>query len=383
MPGTFTSRSCCPTSSSPCTRDGDRSRLRRRDHDVHWTPPIGTYDQCSNDTGAGYPSTARTPAASWINGNLNAQQLHVPGGRRDRPAPVAARASLPAAPTRSRFEYGTTKGGKHAYDYLTTWQLLRELDHRLADRLRRHHRLHDGAGRPARARSRTTRRRRPLRRRRGHAVLHDAAAATITARPCPALRAAPTRATARRAITVTFTVASSGSMCSTKGGATTCGIAIWFGAHVARHGQWGLQRHRPAPASAGSPYHVALAKHRRRVHRPARQPDAGQHGRPDRAASILAKSPDGRPRRLHRPVHHPLRLRHRLHRRRDGRRRRSPDGLGDPDRRPAAPSASRRCPTAPTGLHVRHPDLQPVRDGDDRRHERRHGHRHDEQHAHR
>src|SRR4030095_5551062 len=58
-------------------------------------------------------------------------------------------------------------------------------------------------------------------------------------------------------ITVDFTVAGSGSMCSTKQGVTTCSVALWFGAHVASQADWGQGT--GAGSIQGSPYHVALA----------------------------------------------------------------------------------------------------------------------------
>ncbi len=52
-------------------------------------------------------------------------------------------------------------------------------------------------------------------------------------------------------------------MCVTSGGAnatTTCGVALWFGAHVARTDQWtAYDGTTGASTVSGSPYHVALA----------------------------------------------------------------------------------------------------------------------------
>ena len=60
-------------------------------------------------------------------------------------------------------------------------------------------------------------------------------------------------------VQVTFSVAPSGSMCETKGGTTSCGVAIWFGAHVAKSSQWDAYNGTTGAATIpGSPYHVAL-----------------------------------------------------------------------------------------------------------------------------
>ena len=55
-------------------------------------------------------------------------------------------------------------------------------------------------------------------------------------------------------------------MCYTKQGVTTCDVAIWFGAHVARGQEWTDTSGSPAgdgfagaASISGSPYHVALA----------------------------------------------------------------------------------------------------------------------------
>ena len=46
-------------------------------------------------------------------------------------------------------------------------------------------------------------------------------------------------------------------MCATtRQGADTCGVALWFGAHVAAQANWGLGL--GAGSISGSPYHVAL-----------------------------------------------------------------------------------------------------------------------------
>ena len=97
-------------------RDGDRPRHRPRrdDHvhrrlDRHLRPVLQR--RWRWDTPTSVAVDQRQPAG---------QQLDVSGGRRDRPAALARRIWSRAAHTVT-FKYGTTKAGKHAYDYLTTW----------------------------------------------------------------------------------------------------------------------------------------------------------------------------------------------------------------------------------------------------------------------
>ena len=48
-------------------------------------------------------------------------------------------------------------------------------------------------------------------------------------------------------------------MCATKQGVTTCGVAIWFGAHIALTSEWvPIDGFTGAAGIPGSPYHVAL-----------------------------------------------------------------------------------------------------------------------------
>ncbi|MEO6398794.1 MAG: hypothetical protein ABIP13_10040, partial [Tepidiformaceae bacterium] len=79
---------------------------------------IGTYDQCSNDDGDGY--TTGDTGCRWINGNLVASNSTYHEGD----ATVQRVWLTDFAPNSQHsvtLKYGTTKGGKHAYDFLTTW----------------------------------------------------------------------------------------------------------------------------------------------------------------------------------------------------------------------------------------------------------------------
>jgi hypothetical protein len=79
---------------------------------------VGTYDQCSNDDGDGYPGP--DTGCRWTNGNLQAQNSTYFEG--DATVQRAWLTDLAAGSVHTlTLKYGTTKGGKHAYDYLTTW----------------------------------------------------------------------------------------------------------------------------------------------------------------------------------------------------------------------------------------------------------------------
>jgi hypothetical protein len=79
---------------------------------------VGTYDQCSNDDGDGY-ATGDT-GCRWINGNLNANNstYHEGDSTVQR---LWMKELAPGSTHTVQLKYGTTKQGKHAYDYLTTF----------------------------------------------------------------------------------------------------------------------------------------------------------------------------------------------------------------------------------------------------------------------
>ncbi|HEY6015426.1 MAG TPA: DUF5979 domain-containing protein, partial [Gaiellaceae bacterium] len=209
------------------------------------TPSVGTYDQCSNDTGSGYAD-----GCHWINGNLNQNNsLYAEGDS------TVQRLWLtgmdPGSTHTVTFTYGTTKGGKHAYDYLTTWDAS-EGWVTPADRC-------EGiTGCDTSSESTTAIPVDP------NAAGHDTGTrafvmrgGTLTGATVPTLASGSYGGDSETAITVSFTAASSGDMCSTKSGVTTCGVALWFGAHVAEQADWGLGS--GAASISGSPYHVALS----------------------------------------------------------------------------------------------------------------------------
>ena len=79
---------------------------------------VDAYDQCSNDDGDGY-ATGDT-GCRWINGALNASNSTYQEGDS-----TVQRLSLdgfaPGSSHTVTVQYGTTKQGKHAYDFLTKW----------------------------------------------------------------------------------------------------------------------------------------------------------------------------------------------------------------------------------------------------------------------
>jgi hypothetical protein len=83
--------------------------------------PAANLDQCANDP-APSPVTdgCNTNANQWLNGNLGASKSIY---REDDSVPYRMRFSnLALAPVHTVIiEWDTTKGGKHSFDYLTTW----------------------------------------------------------------------------------------------------------------------------------------------------------------------------------------------------------------------------------------------------------------------
>src|SRR5205814_5733840 len=82
--------------------------------------PSASLDQCANDP---YPSPntdgCSASASDWVNGNLGASKsVYVEG---DSIAYRLKFDNLPLSPHTVRIAWDTTKGDKHAIDYLTTF----------------------------------------------------------------------------------------------------------------------------------------------------------------------------------------------------------------------------------------------------------------------
>ena len=77
------------------------------------------YSQCANDKGAGYVNGV-PGECSWINGNLQKNNSAYNEGDATVQR-VWLTGMSPGSQHSITLKYGTTKGGKHAYDYLTKW----------------------------------------------------------------------------------------------------------------------------------------------------------------------------------------------------------------------------------------------------------------------
>ncbi len=213
---------------------------------------VGTYDQCSNDTGSGY-STGDT-GCRWINGNLQGNNsLYAEGDATVQRLWLDGFA--PGSSHSVTLQYGTTKQGKHAYDFLTSWNWSENW-------ITNADICQDITG--CATSSETT-----------LGIPHDPNGSgqfetgtrnfamrggTLTGASVPVLSGSYA-ADSETSITVSFDVASSGDMCTTKSNTTTCGIALFFGAHVAKTDLWfPFDGTTGATSIPGSPYHVALSK---------------------------------------------------------------------------------------------------------------------------
>jgi hypothetical protein len=217
---------------------------------------IGTYDQCSNDLGNGY--TSGNTGCRWINGNLQSNNsLYSEGDATVQRLWLTD--LVPGSTHTVTFKYGTTKGGKHAYDFLTRWDWSENWI-TVADRCE---------GITGCESATDTALPIPVD---PNAAGFDAAAdgiqprqftmrgGTMTNATTPVIFSGDYTGDSETVITVTYTVGpSTGSMCATKQGVTTCDVAIWFGAHVAMTAQWMAYNGTSGAATiSGSPYHVAL-----------------------------------------------------------------------------------------------------------------------------
>ena len=221
---------------------------------------IGTYDQCQNDTGTGY--TTGDTGCRWTNGNLGSsnsryfehdatvQRLWLDGFATGSPHTIT-------------LKYGTTKGGKHAYDYLTKWDhsenwtTLADLCQDIDDCT--------GASVPIDAFAipddpNVVNTIEPI-----GSPIRDMVirGGDITGITVPTIVSGTYAGDSETAITVSFTVDptdGADDMCVTQGGGqnavTSCGVALFFGAHVSSQEDWGAGN--SAVNIPGSPYHVSL-----------------------------------------------------------------------------------------------------------------------------
>jgi hypothetical protein len=214
---------------------------------------IGTYDQCSNDTGTGY--TSGDTGCRWINGNLQSNNsIYYEGDATVQR--VWLTGFVPGSTHTLTLKYGTTKGGKHAYDFLTTWDWSEDWV-TAADRC-------EGIGGCEAA---ATESKLDIPQDPNAPDSFEPSApgdrqfvmrgGNLSKATTPAIVSGDYSGDSETVTTLTFTVASSGDMCPATGSDKgTCGVALWFGAHVAAQANWGLGL--GAGSISGSPYHVAL-----------------------------------------------------------------------------------------------------------------------------
>lgn len=212
---------------------------------------IGTFDQCSNDLGSGY--TSGDTGCRWINGNLQKNNSTYIEG--DATVQRLWLTDLTAGQHTITLHYGSTKGGTHAYDYLTTWSWSEgwiTLPDRCegipgctawpVDTLPIPHDPYMnslGVTEPA-------------------GQVFTMYNGDLLSATTPVIAHGAYSGDSDTEITITFNVdPNTAQNCATSGGTTTCSVMLIFGAHVARTIDWETQGG-GAGLINGSPYHVAL-----------------------------------------------------------------------------------------------------------------------------
>ncbi len=208
---------------------------------------IGTYDQCSNDDGDGY--AADDAGCRWINGNLQSNNSTYFEGDATVQR-VWLTGFLPGSTHTLTLQYGTTKGSKHAYDFLTTWDWSE-------DWVQEADRCQGITGCVGLSESKLDIPQDP-----NVPNSFEPSApgdrqfvmrgGSLTGATTPVIESGSYGGDSETIIKVTFTVANSGTMCADG----LCDVALWFGAHVSTQTDWGLGN--GAGSISGSPYHVAL-----------------------------------------------------------------------------------------------------------------------------
>ena len=219
---------------------------------------IGTYDQCSNNLGDGY--TTGDTGCRWINGNLQGNNSRYPEG--DATVQRLWLTDLPTGTHTITLQYGTTKSGKHAYDFLTTWSFSENWITNpdlcqdvtipgctastgappLADTLL----IPDDSATPTDGAA--------------GAQFFTMYNGDMQSATNPAIVSGTYAGDSETQITITFTVDT--ATCLKAPNKTQCDVTLWFGAHVASQLApplgWGVGN--GAGNISGSPYHVSLAK---------------------------------------------------------------------------------------------------------------------------
>jgi hypothetical protein len=227
---------------------------------------VGTYDQCANDDGDGLGTPPNSVCDPWTNGNLQSNNSTYAEG--DSTPQRLWLTGIPAGTEHSvTFKYGTSKGGKHAYDFLTTyndsenWLQTADLCDAGNDQIPGCETAFPGADTidiPQDPNVPNT----------FELAVGDRkftmAGGDMSLVSTPTVEGGFVNYSGdtETLIEVTFTVPNSGPMCVTQGQTTTCGVVIWFGAHISKTDDWtgplGDGR-TGATTISGSPYHVAFA----------------------------------------------------------------------------------------------------------------------------
>jgi hypothetical protein len=216
---------------------------------------VDVYDQCQNDDGDGY-ATGNT-GCRWTNGNLNSSNSTYQEGDSTLQR-VSIKGLTPGSTHTVTLKYGTTKGGSHAYDYLTSWDASEGWSD-ITDRC-------DGiqAGCDTAPDSTAAMQNDPSMtdtiEPNPASRLFTMRGGTITGVSVPAIASGTYAGDSETYVTITYTAPNSGPMCATKGQVTSCAMVLWFGAHIANTDEWQAFNGTSGAGSInGSPYHVALA----------------------------------------------------------------------------------------------------------------------------
>lgn len=212
---------------------------------------VNTFDQCANNTGTG-PCT-------WTNGDLNASNSAYVEG--DSTIQFVEFSGLsPNSAHTVTLQYGSTKSGKHAYDFLDTFNTSESFETFALVCSQ-----NSVSGCPTSPESTQAM---PMDTSGGsggfdatYAGLHgtqtfDMAGGSFSASPTTPTLSGSLSSDSDVSYTLSFTVDSSGSMCSGTGNKVSCNVVLAFGAHIASELDWGFGN--GAGSIPGSPYHVRV-----------------------------------------------------------------------------------------------------------------------------
>ena len=223
---------------------------------------VASYDQCSNDDGDGYASG--DIGCRWTNGNLQSNNSTYFEGDATVQR-LWLDSFLPGSVHSITLEYGTTKAGKHTYDYLTNWDFSEDwiTDADLCQDIDANANQAGGSctlwgpdntiAIPDDPNTAFGEEVPPVPQPPGR--VFTMRNGTMTAVTPPAVASGTYAGDSETQLTITFTVGNDPDACVVKSGVTTCSVVLWFGTHIARSDQWASGG---ATTVSGSPYHVQL-----------------------------------------------------------------------------------------------------------------------------